>query len=79
MEPYARGNCRCCYGGIRRERDQCPMHFDTDTNPWLDTEHTIQVFDFGFFKSGAVTARTSVVGVILGSCVTFSSYLWWIK
>lgn len=45
-----------------RERDQCPMHFDDGTNPWVKSENTIQIFDFGksFFSSKAdPTTRTS--------------------
>ncbi|KAG8230086.1 hypothetical protein J437_LFUL009205 [Ladona fulva] len=30
-----------------RERDQCPMHFDDGSNPWLVTENYIKVFHFG--------------------------------
>ncbi|XP_019880798.1 uncharacterized protein LOC109608713 [Aethina tumida] len=30
-----------------RERDQCPMHFDDGTNPWMKTENVIQIFNFG--------------------------------
>lgn len=45
-----------------RERDQCPMHFDDGTNPWVKSENTFQIFDFGksFFSSKAdPTTRTS--------------------
>ncbi|CAH0563663.1 unnamed protein product [Brassicogethes aeneus] len=47
-----------------RERDQCPMHFDDGSNPWLETENTIQVFNFGFFSSSATTLMSSF-GLIL--------------
>ncbi|XP_014230811.1 uncharacterized protein LOC106655109 [Trichogramma pretiosum] len=30
-----------------RERDQCPMHFDDGSNPWVKSENYIQVFHFG--------------------------------
>ncbi|XP_049789762.1 uncharacterized protein LOC126195273 [Schistocerca nitens] len=30
-----------------RERDQCPMHFDDGSNPWLNKENLIIVFTFG--------------------------------
>ncbi|EEB20536.1 hypothetical protein Phum_PHUM620570, partial [Pediculus humanus corporis] len=26
-----------------RERDQCPMHFDDGTNPWLLSENTLKI------------------------------------
>ncbi|KAK7861906.1 hypothetical protein R5R35_010939 [Gryllus longicercus] len=29
-----------------RERDQCPMHFDDGSYPWVQTENFIKVFDF---------------------------------
>lgn len=35
-----------------RERDQCPMHFDDGSNPWVQTENYVNVFLFG---SGANT------------------------
>ncbi|CAH1999360.1 unnamed protein product [Acanthoscelides obtectus] len=45
-----------------RERDQCPMHFDDGSNPWLNNENEIQIFDFGYFYSS-------------GRAVSFSSIL----
>ncbi|XP_043686999.1 uncharacterized protein LOC122638214 [Vespula pensylvanica] len=30
-----------------RERDQCPMHFDDGSNPWMQTENYIKVFHYG--------------------------------
>lgn len=30
-----------------RERDQCPMHFDDGSNPWIHSENYVQVFKFG--------------------------------
>lgn len=30
-----------------RERDQCPMHFDDGSNPWVQTENFVKVFRFG--------------------------------
>lgn len=36
-----------------RERDQCPMHFDDGSNPWLQTENYIKIFQYGFFTSSA--------------------------
>lgn len=36
-----------------RERDQCPMHFDDGSDPWLQTENYIKVFNYGYFSSFA--------------------------
>ncbi|KAL0277851.1 UNVERIFIED_CONTAM: hypothetical protein PYX00_004986 [Menopon gallinae] len=38
-----------------RERDQCPMHFDDGTNPWLQSENTLKIFDWGFGRSSPQT------------------------
>ncbi|XP_012252118.2 uncharacterized protein LOC105683797 [Athalia rosae] len=46
-----------------RERDQCPMHFDDGSNPWVQTENYIKVFHYG---NGGIT---------LSSCNTFSVVL----
>lgn len=27
--------------------DQCPMHFDDGTDPWIPSDNTIKIFDFG--------------------------------
>lgn len=34
-----------------RERDQCPMHFDDGSNPWVQTENFIKVFHYGYYYS----------------------------
>nr|CAH7756050.1 unnamed protein product [Callosobruchus chinensis] len=44
-----------------RERDQCPMHFDDGTNPWLNRENEIQIFDFGYFYSSGHLNSLSVI------------------
>ncbi|XP_015607932.1 uncharacterized protein LOC107273857 [Cephus cinctus] len=30
-----------------RERDQCPMHFDDGSNPWVESENYKKIFHFG--------------------------------
>lgn len=35
-----------------RERDQCPMHFDDGSNPWLKTENLLKIFTFDYWGSG---------------------------
>ncbi|PNF31490.1 hypothetical protein B7P43_G00751 [Cryptotermes secundus] len=47
-----------------RERDQCPMHFDDGSNPWIHSEHYVQVFKFG-------STGTTVCGNTAGSLVMF--------
>ncbi|CAH1984072.1 unnamed protein product [Acanthoscelides obtectus] len=45
-----------------RERDQCPMHFDDGSNPWLNNENEIQIFDFGYFySSGRAVSFNSIL------------------
>jgi len=50
-----------------RERDQCPMHFDDGSNPWIHSEAYVQVFKFG--NSGS-----SVFCNAAGSFLTFLVY-----
>ncbi|KAJ8952349.1 hypothetical protein NQ318_017243 [Aromia moschata] len=57
-----------------RERDQCPMHFDDGSNPWLDTENSILVFDFGYFRSGAIGVVS--LTYVFSFCVILNYYLW---
>ncbi|XP_077290768.1 protein undicht [Arctopsyche grandis] len=38
-----------------RERDQCPMHFDDGSNPWMQTENYIKVFTYGYWGSSPAT------------------------
>lgn len=47
-----------------RERDQCPMHFDDGSNPWIHSEHYVQVFKFG-------SSGTAVSGNTAGSLTMF--------
>lgn len=35
--------------------DQCPMFFDDGSNPWGISEHHIQIFNWDFVRSAAVT------------------------
>lgn len=44
--------------------DQCPMHFDDGTNPWMKTENAIQIFNFGYF-SGSATNLVSLFALML--------------
>ncbi|KAF5276552.1 hypothetical protein FQR65_LT03982 [Abscondita terminalis] len=50
-----------------RERDQCPMHFDDGTNPWLANENIIKVFTFGSYQSGSSTMTLNNFVIILFS------------
>ncbi|XP_043477795.1 uncharacterized protein LOC122508478 [Leptopilina heterotoma] len=52
-----------------RERDQCPMHFDDGSNPWLKTENYINVFHFG--AAGTATLSPLIFPVIF---ITFLQY-----
>ncbi|KAJ8920205.1 hypothetical protein NQ315_011866 [Exocentrus adspersus] len=59
-----------------RERDQCPMHFDDGSNPWLYTESTIQVFNFGYFGSEASglfqrTLVNTILVLVLSALIRF--------
>jgi len=49
-----------------RERDQCPLHFDDGSNPWMNDEvHTI-IFNWQIWKSAATTITTSLgLGAVL--------------
>lgn len=38
-----------------RERDQCPMHFDDGSNPWLQSENYIKIFHYGGSSQTAVS------------------------
>lgn len=61
-----------------RERDQCPMHFDDGTDPWIKSENTFQIFDFGksFFSSKAdPTTSTSQSIVTALSVILMCLYL----
>ncbi|XP_018333594.1 uncharacterized protein LOC108742778 [Agrilus planipennis] len=50
-----------------RERDRCPMHFDDGSNPWIESDNTIKIFNFGYFTgtSSSVPPIQSCVMVIL--------------
>ncbi|KDR08043.1 hypothetical protein L798_02197 [Zootermopsis nevadensis] len=50
-----------------RERDQCPMHFDDGSNPWIHSENYVQVFKFG-------TSAAAIFSNIAGSLVMFLIY-----
>ncbi|PSN44406.1 hypothetical protein C0J52_05747 [Blattella germanica] len=50
-----------------RERDQCPMHFDDGSNPWLHSENYIQVFKFG--SAGSSTFFSNVMSIVVGISV----------
>ncbi|KAJ8929636.1 hypothetical protein NQ314_017653 [Rhamnusium bicolor] len=54
-----------------RERDQCPMHFDDGSDPWLETENVIQVFTFGYFSSGSSSINTSLIQAISSICCLY--------
>ncbi|XP_046618156.1 uncharacterized protein LOC124304135 isoform X2 [Neodiprion virginianus] len=49
-----------------RERDQCPMHFDDGSNPWVQTENYIQVFRYDN-GSPILSSSTVLVLVLLGA------------
>lgn len=42
--------------------DQCPMHFDDGSNPWIHSENYVQVFKFG-------STASAVFGNIAGSFI----------
>ncbi|XP_065201413.1 uncharacterized protein LOC135832217 [Planococcus citri] len=44
-----------------RERDQCPMNFDDGSNPWRNSDYTVQILDVG----GAVNSYSKISVVIL--------------
>ncbi|XP_014475353.1 PREDICTED: uncharacterized protein LOC106744823 [Dinoponera quadriceps] len=46
-----------------RERDQCPMHFDDGSNPWVQAENFIHVFHFG--NSANIKSHFSFMFIIL--------------
>ncbi|XP_001600095.2 uncharacterized protein LOC100115344 [Nasonia vitripennis] len=51
-----------------RERDQCPMHFDDGSNPWVKSESYIQVFHYGNYGSGASTIGSHLVTAVSAIC-----------
>lgn len=52
-----------------RERDQCPMHFDDGSNPWMQTENYIKIFDYGFFRSSGTKSNIMFIPII--SCISY--------
>lgn len=52
-----------------RERDQCPMHFDDGSNPWVKTENYIKILHFG---SGNAIPMSSPI-LIMGFMITVTS------
>ncbi|KAK4875985.1 hypothetical protein RN001_012407 [Aquatica leii] len=53
-----------------RERDQCPMHFDDGSNPWVETENTIRIFHFGLYNDSSIRQVTNhlVLFIIFSVC-----------
>lgn len=47
-----------------RERDQCPMHFDDGSNPWMKTENFITVFRYNN-GNVIVTSPTLLTGLLI--------------
>ncbi|XP_026473212.1 uncharacterized protein LOC113377199 [Ctenocephalides felis] len=48
-----------------RERDRCPMHFDDGSNPWVQSENYIKVFNFGFFRSASPKLCMSLLTLVV--------------
>ncbi|XP_049805341.1 uncharacterized protein LOC126248419 [Schistocerca nitens] len=46
-----------------RERDQCPMHFDDGSNPWLKRDNYIQIFRFG---NHAYSLQNEIICILMG-------------
>ncbi|XP_058799336.1 uncharacterized protein LOC131668883 [Phymastichus coffea] len=53
-----------------RERDQCPMHFDDGSNPWIRSENYIQVFHYGDYSNSASVYSYSILTfVCIFTCI----------
>uniref|UniRef100_A0A1B6D081 Uncharacterized protein n=1 Tax=Clastoptera arizonana TaxID=38151 RepID=A0A1B6D081_9HEMI len=61
-----------------RERDQCPMHFDDGSNPWLKTENYIKVFNYASFTDTGDSATDLRSSVTVGTvCLILISLFWY--
>ncbi|KAK6621744.1 hypothetical protein RUM44_001551 [Polyplax serrata] len=48
-----------------RERDQCPMHFDDGTNPWIVSENTLKIFSWDGYGAAPKTEVKSMLLVVM--------------